>query len=449
MSNVRYTLMNKNHPVLDFLYDMETHRVVKILENHDLAYAPPAILDMRGNVTRSGLGSWWHRRAIPASRAQLKRLMEELHIDSTLALTEKNFGLSLSDRYWINDVNNPQAWSAINFFDNDFTDDLGFLTLGQDSTNPNPNLMSPNSTVGGDLSKKWAIVNGVRMLVKNGSGFINQEVYNEVIATRLHARLLSPEDFVPYTLHQEGRRTYCACPNMLHDDEELIPALHIIQNRKKPNSQNDYQFLVACFESLGLKDVETYLSKMLVCDFIMGNFDRHYQNFGVIRNVETLEYTRLAPILDTGNSLWCHEETLQTLRDFDYTAKPFGNGQTPERQLQLLSHFEWFEPDRLDGFAEEGRSILASNPNMPPARIEKIVMGINMQVERAVRHIESDQSYRSAHTLHLETQKPVASAQEKPVSLRGEAENMRRAAQTLSEGSSLEPPVESRQDDCR
>lgn len=150
--------------------------------------------------------------------------MERLNIDSTLTLAEKNFGLSLSDRYWINSRENPQKWEEINFFDNEFTDDLGILTLGQESESNNPNLMSPNSTVGGDLRKKWTIVNGVRMLVKGGSGFVRQEVYNEVIATRLHNRLLSPEEYVPYTLWQEGRTTYCTCPNMLKNDEELVSA---------------------------------------------------------------------------------------------------------------------------------------------------------------------------------------------------------------------------------
>ena len=196
-----------------------------------------------------------------------QRLIAELHVDSTLALAEKNFGLSLSDRYWINDPENPQNWDDINFFDNDFTEDLGLLTLGQDSSSDNQNLMSPNSTVGGDLNKKWTILNGVRMLVKSGTGFVNQEVYNEVIATHLHKRLLTDTDYVPYSLHQEGKRTFCACPNMLGEDEELIPALHIIQNHKKPNSQNDYQFLVSCFESLGLEDVETYLSSAALVGF--------------------------------------------------------------------------------------------------------------------------------------------------------------------------------------
>lgn len=396
MSNVKYALMNKNRVVLDFLYDIETHHVVKILTLHDSQYAPPAVIDAKGNITRAALDSWWQHRAIPASRAQLKQLMETLDISTTLSLAEKSFGLSLSDRYWINDPSHPQEWSGINFFDNAFTDDLGILTLGQDSSIQEPNLMSPNSTVGGDLSKKWTIVNGQRLLVKSGSGFTNQEVYNEVIATRLHQRLLSEGDYVPYALHHEGHRTYCACPNMLKEDEELIPALHIIRNQKKPNFQNDYQFLVSCFENLGLKDVQTYLSKMFVCDFIVGNFDRHYQNFGVIRNVETLEYTRFAPIFDTSNSLWCNTQSLDTYKDYEYIAKPFGrNGLSPSHQLELLSDFSWFRPDKLDGFTNEVEALLKLNPNMPQSRIEKIITGINRQIERLDKHVMKHEQTRN------------------------------------------------------
>lgn len=234
-----------------------------------------------------------------------------------------------------------------------------------------------------------------RASIVGGRGLANQEVYNEVIATSLHRRLLDASDFVAYFLHKEGRRTYCACPNMLREDEELVPAWDIIKNRRKPNSQNDYQFLISCFESLGLEDVETYLSKMLLCDFIVSNFDRHYRNFGVIRNVETLEYTRFAPIFDTGNCLWCDKELLETAKDFAYIAKPFGqNGMKPERQLGLLSRFEWFRAEKLEGFAQEAADILAGNPNLPPARIERIRKGINRQIEKLVQHVEHHRSFQ-------------------------------------------------------
>lgn len=188
-----YTLMNKNHPVVSFRYDRDIHAVVKIVDVHDLRYAPVALADSKGIVTRRALNDWWRRRAIPASRHQIQQLLDSLNLNSTLELAEENFGLSLSDRYWINNSKNPLKWEDVNFFDNDFTDDLGMLTLGQESSG-NPNLMSPNSTLGGDLNKKWKIVNGRRILVKGGTGSTRQEVLNEVVATALYNRLLSRND---------------------------------------------------------------------------------------------------------------------------------------------------------------------------------------------------------------------------------------------------------------
>lgn len=214
-----YTLMNKNHPVVSFRYDRDIHAVVKIVDVHDLRYAPVALADSKGIVTRRALNDWWRRRAIPASRHQIQQLLDSLNLNSTLELAEENFGLSLSDCYWINDSRNPLKWEDVNFFDNDFTDDLGMLTLGQKSSG-NPNLMSPNSTLGGNLNKKWKIVNGKRFLVKGGTGSTRQEVLNEVVATALYNRLLSRNDYVPYFLFEENGRIYSACENMLGQDEE-------------------------------------------------------------------------------------------------------------------------------------------------------------------------------------------------------------------------------------
>lgn len=38
-------------------------------------------------------------------------------------------------------------------------------------------------------------------------------------------------------------------------------------------------------------------------DYIILNEDRHLNNFGVIRDVETLEWKRICPIFDTGRSM--------------------------------------------------------------------------------------------------------------------------------------------------
>ena len=51
----------------------------------------------------------------------------------------------------------------------------------------------------------------------------------------------------------------------------------------------------------------------------MRNIDRHYNNFGLVRDVETLR-VRPAPLFDTGASLWCGELAIDNR---DYKAKPF------------------------------------------------------------------------------------------------------------------------------
>ena len=392
MAVARYVLMNKNTPVLAFEYDLDEHKAVRVTRTENLDAAPVGLADRHGEISKHQVNYWWHHRSIPASRAHVKRLLENLRLDSTLVLAEQSLGLSLSDRYWLNDEDDPKTWDAVNFFDNDFTDDLGFLTLGQDFQGSSPDtpdyasvsLSSPNSTLGGDLLKKWKIIDSKRVLLKSGIGFVNQEPYNEVIATELHRRLMTPGEFTPYWLFEDGRRVYSACGNLLGEDEELVAAWDVIRNVKQPSNLSDLQFYVRCCADRGLDadEVMTTLSKMFACDFVLANRDRHYRNFGVIRNVETLEVTHLAPVFDTGSCLWSNAELLEVPGDFLYRAKPFKNdGMRPADQVALFDgYFGWFDAAALDGFPEAVADILGKNPNIPERRVATIVDQVRRKI---------------------------------------------------------------------
>lgn len=380
------TLLNKDYPVLKAVYDDELHVFMKITDIYDLNHAPPAILNHTGSPDRRSLNDWWRNRAIPASRNHLAK--DFPYLDNVLSLPEQNMGLSLSDRYWMTDRPKEFGWREVNFFDNPFSDDLGVITLGekQQSHNSSENMFSPNSTLNGDLQKKWVIQDGQRILLKSGSGPFRQEPYNEVVATQLHSALLSKTDFVPYTL----QGSYCACPNMLHEDEELIPMWDILRNSKKPNSQNDYQFCISLCEKCGIPrgEVFTHFAKMFLCDFILANHDRHYRNFGLIRNVETLKYTRLAPIYDTGACLWCDKFTLNHSSDYQYIAKPFGrDGMAPKNQIELFRDFEWFDESGLKDFPDKASDVLSQNPILPAKRRDMVLYGLQNNIDDAVEFI--------------------------------------------------------------
>lgn len=53
----------------------------------------------------------------------------------------------------------------------------------------------------------------------------------------------------------------------------------------------------------GIKDARKKIENMYVLDFLMMNEDRHLNNFGIVRDVNTLKWLDVAPIFDNGQSL--------------------------------------------------------------------------------------------------------------------------------------------------
>ena len=370
----QFDLMNKNRRVLSFAYDSTLHAATAIISLEEVAWAPPAILSNDDTTNLTALNAWWRHRGIPASRHQIERLLLTLSLDSTAVLAEESLGLSLSDRYWIRPSGSELTWEDVNFFDNDFSDELGMLTLETPSAGARANLMSPNSTAGGNLQKKWVIASGQRQLIKGATGLFGQEPFNEVAATSLHRRLLNEADFVPYTLVFDKRGVYSSCPEFLGPNEEFVPAHDLVHTALGTHGTVTYPQVLDAFVAAGLDEarVKKALAKMFLCDYLIANYDRHLRNFGAIRNVETLEYTRVAPIFDSGAALWCWQRHLKYPQDWNYVAPPFGEGMEPLRQVKLFDAYAWFDPSRLTGWPDEAADILSKNDIMPQQRIEAI-----------------------------------------------------------------------------
>ena len=101
------------------------------------------------------------------------------------------------------------------------------------------------------------------------------------------------------------------------------------------------------------------MSQMIVCDALLANSDRHWRNFGIIRNVNTLEI-RPAPLFDSGNCLWYNVPAAALVTgEFEFAAKPFG--PDPSTQLAFADSLDWFDASRLDGFVDEAAEILSQS----------------------------------------------------------------------------------------
>lgn len=378
-SDIRsYTLMNREHEILSFRYDVAKQAFVYAGEIQDPTRAPLGLLSPRGTtVSLSALSFWWKHRSIPASREGARARLAVLGISQADLIPFSSLGLSLSDQYWVRPADKRNVtWGDVNFFDNDFEE---MTALG--SWLSGVGLMSPDNTSEGELPKRWTCRNGRRILIKGGSS-LNQEPYNEVVATRLFARLLNDHEFVTYQLGQLNGTTTCESECFIASDEEYIPAYYLRQLLKKPNHRSDFQHYIDCCAYVGVENAELALSKMIVCDDILANSDRHWRNFGLIRNVETLEY-RIAPLFDSGSSLW-HNVPASVLQsgDFTFSTKPFY--EDANRQLRLVNDYSWFKIDALEGFAEEAECVLGQSSELS-SRASFVREGIQRRIDRIAR----------------------------------------------------------------
>ena len=381
VAQMKCVLMHKTIPVAQIELDDVSGFIQKI----DAVYAPehlPVGVPIRqGRVDRAGLNDWWTERSIPASRSGVREALETLEISNTKMLLVRCLGLSLSDQYWIKPDGTEITWEQINVCDNTFSDDIGDVLFGANKKSNALDFSSPDSTSDGNLKKRWKIIDGKRCLIKGGSNPFRQQPFNEVIAAGIMERLGIPH--VSYSVTWNKEAPYSVCEDFITSDTELVPAWRIVQTQKKRNEVSAYRHFVNCAEALGIPDVVQFLDRMLVLDYIIANEDRHLNNFGAIRNAETLEWLGMAPIYDSGSSLGYDKVAAEIRRGQNIFCKPFKNHH--EEQLKLVSNFSWIDFDRLSDIRElivETLSSDGAKEYMGESRIEAIADAAQQRVQQ-------------------------------------------------------------------
>lgn len=298
MNETIFLLKHKNNTVMTFILDANFH-VCNILEINDKERLPLYLQEYHVSLTDKLFDDWINSRCIPVNRENIDRVLPKLGVSNSRLLITKWFFASLTDHYWITPKLSEVMWEDINLFQNSFTDDFGNILMG--TTQKTISMKTPDTSLGGQLKKKWKIVDDIRTLIKDGSGESKQEIFNEVIATEICNRLKI--DCIPYSLFQDRNNVYCACPCFASNDVEFVSAYDILGTIKNDYTISMYEHYITTLENYGISNVRQKLEHMLLLDFIMGNIDRHFNNFGVLRNSDTLKFLDVAPIFDTGSSL--------------------------------------------------------------------------------------------------------------------------------------------------
>uniref|UniRef100_UPI004057950B excisionase n=1 Tax=Acetatifactor sp. TaxID=1872090 RepID=UPI004057950B len=370
-------LMNKNMPVVELELDDDTATILKVLKTYELDFLPVGIDAKSGIPNKKELNEWWFGRSIPASRLGIRTALEKLSIQHSEQLLLRCYGLSLSDQYWMKPVDSELQWKNINFFDNVFSDDVGNILFGQ-PTSQDIDLMSPCNTSDGWLKKKWKIIDGKRCLIKAGSNPFMQEPINEVFGARLHQRL-GCKNYVSYNVLLEDGIPYSVCENFIDTNTELVNAVSINRSMKKRSQYSSYEHFMNACDKLGIPGMKEFIDYMLVFDYLMANTDRHFGNFGAIRNVETLEWIGPAPVFDSGTSLW-HDKLTRAINPLgEIETKPFYSNAS--RQMELVSDFSWVPFEELKHLKDDIREIFVPTEYIDEERIEVLSKAVSSRVE--------------------------------------------------------------------
>lgn len=129
---------------------------------------------------------------------------------------------------------------------------------------------------------------------------------------------------------------------------------------------------------------------MYILDYLIMNEDRHLNNFGIIRDVNTLKWLDVAPIFDNGMSL-----NIQDYNDDEviisghgrlfYQVEPF------DEIIKVVKDIKRIDVSKLEDLPEKFDELLhkyQNITNMSDRRINRLCILLNRQINKLKRIIE-------------------------------------------------------------
>ena len=276
-----YILMHMDTPVFKCIFD-DTY-FIRITEMYNISHVPISCVK-NNHILPKKINKWFLLRQIPTHRDNLSNLLTN---KDTATFMLENLAISAFDTYWLKPEENKETWQEINPHKKIYFKKPKYTA---------------NATLNGKLEKYW-IQNPFQTpyFTKISKPELIQQIYNEYIASILCKQLNI--NATTYTLKEESNSVVCF-PN-IQQNQDFISAYEIIQSQEIPQAGDDrnIKFYKTMLEKHNINSQEA-INNMLLADIIMRNEDRHFSNFGIIRNANTNEWVAQAPLFDFGNSLW-------------------------------------------------------------------------------------------------------------------------------------------------
>ena len=367
-----YSLKLYDEELIRFEMSRKGERPIKIIsvKEERKAVFPPDL-----EVSGEGLLRWLEKRSIPKNRDKVGEILFALglEINDFKGFIDICMGLSLNDSYWVPQATFEGSFSEYNLFENRFDEALSLIAYTGYGNKLKSIGTTPELTTGGMLRKSWhySTTKGIWLYKGGTEGFANAglEPYSEFLASqiantmRLHA--------VNYELQNWHSILASKCKLFTDIDTSYVPIGRIVRT-------GGIDACIDFYKELG-DDFYQELASMLVFDAVVMNEDRHFGNFGLLRDNHTGEYKSPAPIFDNGISLLCYAMKI----DFDDDEKlsryiqsrrnPYGRDNSfTELARKVMGSEQRKQLRRLIGFQFE-ESDVTNLPSWRTHKLEEIV----------------------------------------------------------------------------
>jgi len=289
---------------------------------------PAKLLPLDLEITDYGILRWLENRVIQKNRTFVEEVLQSLglKIGDTKGIIDVCKGLSLNDSYWVVPEGFESKFADYNLYENRFSEILSLVAYTGITRSDATFTTSPEFTTAGMLPKAWRFIEGEGIFLYKGgsSGFANtgREPYCEYYACQVAETM--GVHAVQYDLENWKGILASKCKLFTNIDTAFIPIGQIVQTGG----------LKACLEyytELGDDFTEAFKS-MLVFDAVIYNEDRHFGNFGILRNNRSGSILAPAPLFDHGISLFNYamKDDLIKLDKYAATRYPAYNNLTFE-----------------------------------------------------------------------------------------------------------------------
>lgn len=374
---MQYLIMRKNDviTVADFDTDDGTMLWVSdVIKNIELA-------PLHKKSYSTWLKDWWKERSIPIGQHKVEEMLQEKGLIGPEDYLLKNLGLSLTDYYWVKPLDSNLKWEDVNLFHNEFQNEMTIENFFEDEGN-NIDFYNPNSSLQGQLEKKWIIHNEKRYLVKGNRDEKSTESINEVIASKFH-ELQGYDNYTDYSLIKIKDRDYdygCISECFTSEELELVSAYAVVTSEAQKNDVSSYEHFIRVCSNHGMDEeaLRRDLEYQILMDFILSGRDRHLSNVSILRDANTLEFVRMAPIYDSGKCLFINEEIPENNRDL----LSIETNSFASTELKLLSYVR--DRSLVDVTKFPGPDLIKKAYQMDSKMKESRIKGVCEAYERKV-----------------------------------------------------------------